>query len=712
MASTFKHILSKDDILYISSLPDVLKAKLEIDAKTNGSVYFSISLPNSIKIKLLDGIGLDLRGLDDIPMRWIKGDTVPHVDRGPSLFENTYLLYLTSSEGNLVLDDITYPITEGTAYVFNEGLRHGTVGTGSEPRLMLGPMNELGQAVGIFQISGPGGTTAYIREASSIVEYSYDQITWDPIYWPCALFNTSTSDGVFTIEFITDITLTTINDYFYIFSDQIQIGSKSLKNDGTRPIITVDGVANYPGLVKNGDGMGGAGNNNIYVYNIVVSATGVSTLPYGGGWIGQAFFANSASNNYIINCSSDGDIFEEAGGIIGGQPGSVTVIGCSSSGAINQNGGGIIGRESFTGATITCISCWSTGSIGQYGGGIVGNGVGTANIQYCYSTGTIGQNAGGICGSDTGITGRVLVDSCYSTGNIDSAGGGIVGYNSGDIYISNCYSLGSIAANAGGILGSLNAVGVDKTIINCYVTGVIAGSDGYIVGGYTQETGIIPLSFSPPSSLNLIRNYSEDKNGGSGWNTTNANNKLQGVPNPIVGTIWVATTINQPFELFNMGYTPYITNIIVDGPTLIRTFGLNINVGNSGIPAIIAGKSYTKLQINGGDSGSYSTITVDSTTGTITTTAETVPATYTIYIRNNGSYNITVFELTVSSGGSSSGAATTCCPGSMILTGIDYENRNKLITGNILIGQPTRREPYSSYSDYLYKKMAYATNRY
>lgn len=710
MTSTFEHILSKDDILYISSLADVLKAKSEIDAKSNGSVYFSISLPNSIKIKLLDDLGLDLRGLDDIPMRWIKGDTVPHVDRGPSLFENTYLLYLTSSEGNLVLDDITYPITEGTAYVFNEGLRHGTVGTGSEPRLMLGPINELGQAVGIFQIAGPGGTTAYIREVSSVVEYSYDQITWDPIYWPCALFNTSTSDGVFTIEFTTDITLTTVNDYFQIFSEQIQIGSKSLKNDGTRPTIIIDGVSNYPGFINNGNGFGGAGNNNIYVYNIVISASGGSILPYGGGWIGQAYFANSASNNYIINCSSDGDIFEEAGGIIGRQPGSVTVIACSSSGAIDQYAGGIIGRETFTGATITCLSCWSTGSIGQYGGGIVGNGTGTANIQYCYSTGTIGLNAGGICGSDTGITGRVIVGACYSTGNINSLGGGIVGYNPGDVFISNCYSLGSIAANAGGILGSLFSFGPDKTVTNCYTTGVILGSNGFIVGGYAQENGIIPLSFSPPSSLNLLTNYSEDKNGGSGWDTTNANMTLQGVPNPIVGTNWVATTINQPFELFNMGYTPYITSIIVDGPTLIRTFGLNINIGDSGIPAIIAGKTYTILQIDGTDSG---TITIDGTTGIISTTAETVPGTYTIYIRNTGSYNITVFELTISGGGGSGGVAanTTCCPGSMILTGIDYENRNKLITGNILIGEPVRRQPFSSYADFLAKKMAYAVNR-
>jgi hypothetical protein len=37
-------------------------------------------------------------------MRWIKGDTAPHIDVGQSTFTNTYLLYLNDSIGELIID--------------------------------------------------------------------------------------------------------------------------------------------------------------------------------------------------------------------------------------------------------------------------------------------------------------------------------------------------------------------------------------------------------------------------------------------------------------------------------------------------------------------------------------------------------------------------------------------------------------------------------
>jgi hypothetical protein len=81
-------------------------------------------------------------------MRWIKGDTAPHVDVGRSYFENTYLVYINNSPGQFVIDDVSYPISANTGYIFNEGVTHKTMNTGVEPRLLLGPMNELAQAVG------------------------------------------------------------------------------------------------------------------------------------------------------------------------------------------------------------------------------------------------------------------------------------------------------------------------------------------------------------------------------------------------------------------------------------------------------------------------------------------------------------------------------------------------------------------------------------
>jgi hypothetical protein len=81
-------------------------------------------------------------------MRWIKGDTAPHVDIGRSTFQNTYLLYLNDSPGEFIVDSQSYPIKANTGFIFNEGLSHETQHTENVPRLLLGPMNELAEPVG------------------------------------------------------------------------------------------------------------------------------------------------------------------------------------------------------------------------------------------------------------------------------------------------------------------------------------------------------------------------------------------------------------------------------------------------------------------------------------------------------------------------------------------------------------------------------------
>jgi hypothetical protein len=91
-------------------------------------------------------------------MRWIKGDTAPHIDTGASNFENTYLLYLNDSPGELIIDSQSYHIKANTGFVFNEGLSHKTQYTGNTSRLLLGPMNEMAEPVGL-----PTTTRYYIR---------------------------------------------------------------------------------------------------------------------------------------------------------------------------------------------------------------------------------------------------------------------------------------------------------------------------------------------------------------------------------------------------------------------------------------------------------------------------------------------------------------------------------------------------------------------
>jgi hypothetical protein len=141
------NLLSSNEIAEILNNPIVQTNKEKLS--TLDKVDFSIQLPDAIKAKLETGFGINLSQITSIPMRWIKGDTVPHIDRGENHFNNTYLLYLTDSVGNLIIDGQSYPITAGDAHIFNEGLAHSTINTGDSERLMIGPMSETGFRVGI-----------------------------------------------------------------------------------------------------------------------------------------------------------------------------------------------------------------------------------------------------------------------------------------------------------------------------------------------------------------------------------------------------------------------------------------------------------------------------------------------------------------------------------------------------------------------------------
>ena len=629
--------LSETDINYILSLSEVIEAKKNIDSKINGSIYFSITLTQSIRNIIFEKFGLKL---DSVPMRWIKGDTHPHVDTGSKQFQKTHLVYLTDSPGKFMIENESYSMTKGTAFVFNEGLNHETIDTGFEPRLLLGPMSEQGiQVGGATTISAPGGTTAYIRDVDVFgIQYSYDKINWNGISLPIYVENTSPLVGRLTIEFITDITIYVNIFNFICISDNIQFGSTSLKIDGTRPIITIT-ASNYDGLIQNGSS-GYNGYNNISIYNLFINGTG-GTQQAGAGWFGQKYFGKGATNNYIINCSSNGDIGSNSGlgggGILGDQAGNVTLIGCSSYGNMATNAsnvGGIVGYLAGTGGTVTCNSCWSTCNMytGNDGaGGIVGGSSVNVIVRNCYSTGSIsGNNCGGIVGSNSGST-NTTIENCYSTGIIDGGnGGGICGSFGTDTYygsINNCYSTGIIdGANlAGGICGWIyNNTSTILTISHCYTTGTTTGDKGYIIG---NETTI-------PSGC-----YSEADNGSSGWNFTNAQNTLTGSPTypPIT---WISIGASVPFELFNMGYTPYSTTNIISN-SLVRNSSLSVTPGGTTISGPLNVSSYFLLN------SELVTANIDPNNGAISVPSSTAPGTYTLWIYNLGSYNVTTVTLTV-----------------------------------------------------------------
>lgn len=631
--NSISNIFSEEEIDYIMSLPEVKLAKDSIDKQSNGQITFSINLESHLKSYLHEKTGLDLQNINSIPMRWIKGDTKPHIDRGTTNFDKTYLVYLTDSQGEFIIDNNSYPITKGHGYVFSEGLYHETIHTGVEPRLLMGPMSEHGFAVGGGVIYGDGATdTIYIRYESDNLEYQINDDGWNTLSLSVTIENTNPdpSLNLLKIIFTTDITLTGVDSYFICGSDGIQFGSTSLNMDGSRPKITIQDVENYGGLIRNS-----TNRNDIYIFNLEVLSGGSTNLNEAAGWIGRKFFGQSARNNYIVNCFSNGNIPENGGGIVGayaGQatdgPSSLYIIGCSSQGSIGTAGGGIVGY--YAGADegyVKCEQCWSTGLINLNAGGIFGSYAsssdsssgGTTIALNCYSTGTVnGQDAGGIFGLSAGST----IDSLVTA--------------------ENCYSQGSInGTDAGGIYGAAAGIGLNASVTanNCYSSGIVTISGNGIFSG------------GPDTNRIQTNCYVADND----WSDADANAALVGFPTPPnTGSKWINRQPNSPYELRIMGYTPYnIQNIVlvlnnIEGEKAYfqKSYTQTIYAGQQTIPAILENKSYEIIGFNQLNP-SFGTITIDENTGVISTTTATVPGTYIIYVYNTGSYNVTSFDLVI-----------------------------------------------------------------
>ena len=176
------NILSPTEINDIVNNPVVQthKAQLSNTVESNKVVKFSLLLTPDVRDKLSTRLGISLS--HTIPMRWIKGDTLPHIDRGESQFTKTHLVYLTSTSGSLVIDGQAYPIHAGDAHIFSEGLEHFTINTGTTERLLLGPMSETGFGV---------GATVYIKYFESRADAEND--------------NNGIGSGIYTVDTINDI---------------------------------------------------------------------------------------------------------------------------------------------------------------------------------------------------------------------------------------------------------------------------------------------------------------------------------------------------------------------------------------------------------------------------------------------------------------------------------------------------------------------------
>lgn len=531
--------------------------------------------------------------------------------------------------------------------------------------------------------------TIYIRQSDSDIQYSLDQATWNAISWPATL---AASSGTLEVIFTTDITITSSTIYFICGTSGIQFGSSSLNTDGTRPIITIDGVTNYGGLIENG-GVASAGADSITVINLVVATANGSTISGYSGWLCRRYFSKAALSR-IINCSSSGAISTYGGGLIGGNAaanaGDLTIINCNSSGDIDLYGGGIIGAYAGTGGNITCIRCSSTGSIGANAGGIIGGYANTTGAQYCYSTGIIGTSAGGIYGIAAGSVVAVAT-SCYSTGVMAGSAGGIFGSTANNGIASDCYSTGLMSiSTAGGIFGPSFTTAL---AMNCYTTGAAVGSTGGIYAGSSSD------------NLHGTGNYSEANNSSSEWSDTRAASTLNNLGN----NTWISTGINTPYLLKQMGHTVYSTTILDGSGALINTAAATLEISGSTTAAIPTGYSFSIV------SGGNSTITIDGATGAITTTNAPTGVYTLVIIAEINPYNVIIFTLTVEDNREVPAPTRgLCCLSSTERKGANYELRADLIAGSLYIGEKiTRpvRANFTSYADYIKTKKAAAFNR-
>jgi hypothetical protein len=233
-------VLSAADIEYINALPEVIAAKKRLDKLNSGKIYFNIELTESIRNSISERFNVNLTNISRIPMRWIKGDTEPHIDRAPTNFDNTYLVYLNDSQGEFVLEDTSYPISENTGFIFNEGLSHSTHNTGSIPRLLLGPMNELAQPVGISVTYYYPSEADALANTNELAQYgSYNIIlTAGFTYWRIASNSTGISPQN-VVYAVGDILIGTGSELYYLYP------SAPCFLDGTTILCQVNGEEKY-----------------------------------------------------------------------------------------------------------------------------------------------------------------------------------------------------------------------------------------------------------------------------------------------------------------------------------------------------------------------------------------------------------------------------------------------------------------------------------
>ena len=467
----------------------------------------------------------------------------------------------------------------------------------------------------------------YLQQNGGVIEYSVGTLTTPGTYtaissgnWPVTIYNFN--PGASSILRVVATTSLTLTASYGNITGYLIAGSTYITFDGSGNTITLDGITNYLGFIRNGTASA-IGKANIVVQNFTTTTSGGSVLSTSAGWLCQSYFGNSALGNSITGCTNSGVISgENCGGIAGSfagssSGGSITITNCTNSGNIipvtTQSGsGGIVGSNAGRdGGSITFTNCTNSGNITQTNAGgisgfITGGGTGSsATFTNCTNSGDISGNnsvggisgyyvalnagsatytnctnsglistlnGGGIVGQGAGyLGGTCTITKCFNTGNITGQySGGIAGPNfaydtSQPCRISNCYSNGAISGNkAGGIVGanvgfSDNALYTASVdISNCYSLGTIATATGGICGGWNST------AYTNKATIGITNCYSYGviTSGGAGIvapSLTSTQINLTQTNTYIANGTWSDSTANA-------NLTGYPTNINTSNP--------------------------------------------------------------------------------------------------------------------------------------------------
>jgi hypothetical protein len=138
MKFSVPNTIPEKEIYILLSNPEVIRAKLKLSFLPK--VNFTINLPNSIKSHLKQNIGIDLFSVKDVPMTWIRGNIPEYTYADSKEIHEISFIYLSSSEGEFLIDKTSYPIQIGRGFVYSKGYTTETRALDSTPRILIGPM--------------------------------------------------------------------------------------------------------------------------------------------------------------------------------------------------------------------------------------------------------------------------------------------------------------------------------------------------------------------------------------------------------------------------------------------------------------------------------------------------------------------------------------------------------------------------------------------